>query len=190
MSQQPDSRVVASPAEYTPAEREILLQLAHRAIEARLRDINIDVTAPTAHLAEERGAFTTLHLHGQLRGCIGYVLPVAPLYRTIAETAAAAAFEDPRFEPVSEAEASLLKAEISVMSKLFPIQPDEVEIGKHGLLVSLDRRRGLLLPQVPIEHNWDRETFLNETCRKAWLPLDAWRTGAELYGFTAEIFAE
>ena len=190
MSLQPDSRVVAAPAEYTPAEREILLRLAHRAIEARLRDTSLDLTAPTPHLAEERGAFTTLHLRGQLRGCIGYVLPVAPLYRTIAETAAAAAFEDPRFEPVSDLEAPLLKVEISVMSKLFPIQPDEIEVGKHGLLVSLDRRRGLLLPQVPLEHGWDRETFLNETCRKAWLPLDAWRHGAELQAFTAEIFAE
>ena len=190
MSQPPDRDVVALPAEYSPGEREILLQLAHRAIEARLRGERIDLTSPNEHLAEERGAFTTLHLQSKLRGCIGYPLPVAPLYRTIAETAAAAAFEDPRFEAVTAAEAPLLKMEISVMSKLFPIQAEEVEVGRHGLLVSMDGTRGLLLPQVPREHCWDRETFLNETCRKAWLPIDAWRHGAQLQAFTAEIFGE
>jgi AmmeMemoRadiSam system protein A len=190
MSQQPNSPIAAPPAEYSPAEREILLKLAHRAIEARLRGDPFEFTPPTPHLAEDRGAFTTLHLDRALRGCIGYVVPVAPLYRTVAETAMAAAFDDPRFDPVTEAEAGELKVEISVMSKLFPIRPEEVEIGKHGLLVSFERRRGLLLPQVPLEHGWDRETFLNETCRKAWLPTDAWRLGAHLEAFTAEIFSE
>jgi AmmeMemoRadiSam system protein A len=164
--------------------------LAHRAIEARLRGERLEITPPTPHLAEERGAFTTLHLHGELRGCIGYVVPVAPLYRTVAETAMAAAFDDPRFDPVTEPEARELSVEISVMSRLFAIRPEAVEIGKHGLLVSLDRRRGLLLPQVPLEHGWDRETFLSETCRKAWLAPDAWRQGARLEAFTAEVFGE
>jgi AmmeMemoRadiSam system protein A len=125
-----------------------------------------------------------------LRGCIGYVLAVAPLYRTVAETAMAAAFEDPRFDPVTESEARELNVEVSIMSKLFPIRPEDVEIGRHGLLVSMDRRRGLLLPQVPLEHGWDRQTFLNETCRKAWLPPDAWQHGAQLEAFTAEVFGE
>lgn len=178
------------PAEYYPAEREILLQLAHRAIDARLHRHPLELTPPSSHLAEARGAFTTLHLYGELRGCIGYVLPVAPLYKTIAQTAAAAAFEDPRFEPVTAAEASGLKIEISVMSPLFDVTPDRVEVGKHGLLISFENRRGLLLPQVPIEHRWDAETFLNETCRKACLPLDAWRRGARIEAFTAEVFGE
>jgi AmmeMemoRadiSam system protein A len=190
MSQPRNDSVAAPPAEYSPAEREILLQLAHRGINARLRAESLDLASPTSHLAELRGAFTTLHLHGRLRGCVGYVLPAEPLYRTVAETAMAAAFEDPRFEPVSEAEAQELIVEISVMSKLFPIRAEEVEIGKHGLLVSMERRRGLLLPQVPLEHGWNRETFLSETCRKAWLPEDAWRHGAHLEAFTAEVFGE
>ncbi len=168
----------------------MLLQLAHRAIEARLRNEPLDLKAPTPHLAERRGAFTTLHLRGELRGCIGYVGAVNSLYQTVAETAAAAAFEDPRFDPVSAEQAKELKVEISVMSPLFPISPQQVEIGRHGLVVTLDRRRGLLLPQVPVEHGWDVETFLNETCRKAWLPVDAWRHGAQLEGFTAEVFGE
>ena len=178
------------PGEYTPAEREILIRLAHDAIGAALRQEALELVAPTPHLAEERGAFTTLHRHGRLRGCIGYVLPVAPLYQTVAQTAVAAALQDPRFEPVTIDEASELKVEISVMSLLFSIQPEGVEVGKHGLLVTYGIRRGLLLPQVATEHHWDRETFLSETCRKAGLPLDAWRHGAELQAFTAEIFGE
>lgn len=190
MSQQPRDSLVDVAAEYSPAEREILLQLVHSAIAAKLAACVLDLTPPTPHLAEERGAFTTLHLNGELRGCIGYVLPVSSLYKTVANTAVAAAFEDPRFDPVTVEEAAALKAEISVMSPLFPISPEQVEVGKHGLLVSLGMRRGLLLPQVPFEHGWDRVTFLNETCRKAWLPVDAWQRGAALQAFTAEIFGE
>ena len=190
MSQLPSHSVVAGPVEYSPAEREILLQLAHRAIEARLQGASVDTTPPTPHLAEPRGAFTTLHLHGYLRGCIGYVLPVSSLYKTIADTAVAAAFEDPRFTPVTETEASGLEIEISVMSPLAPILPEQVEVGKHGLLVSFEGRRGLLLPQVSIEHGWDAEKFLNETCHKACLPRDAWKHGAQLEAFTAEVFGE
>lgn len=190
MSLRPDHSALAVACEYSPTEREMLLQLAHRAIEAHLHGEAVDTTPPTPHLAEERGAFTTLHLGEHLRGCIGYVVAVNSLYRTVAETAIAAAFEDPRFDPVTPAEVSSLKVEISVMSPLFPIVADEVEVGKHGLLVSFQGRRGLLLPQVPLEHGWDRETFLSETCHKAWLPPDAWRHGAELLAFTAEIFSE
>lgn len=190
MSQLPSHPAAVVSGEYSPAEREILLQLAHRAIDARLRGQSLDLRAPTPHLEEHRGAFSTLHLHGALRGCIGYVLPVNSLYRTIAETAAAAAFEDPRFEPVTLEESKELSVELSVMSPLFPISPEQVEIGKHGLIVALGRQRGLLLPQVPLEHGWDRETFLSETCRKAMLPSDAWRHGAQLEAFTAEVFGE
>lgn len=190
MSQLPSQSAPATQAEYSPAEREILLQLAHRAIEARLHGEAIDLQASTSHLDEHRGAFTTLHIRGELRGCIGYVLPVNPLFTTIAETAVAAAFQDPRFDPMTEREATELKVEISVMSPLFPITPEQVEIGKHGLIISMDGRRGLLLPQVPIEHGWDVEAFLSETCRKAWLPVDAWRHGATIQAFTAEVFGE
>lgn len=184
----PDSLI--EPAEYSPEERNILLKLAHDAIAARLRGETLDLTAPNPHLAERRGAFTTLHIDGQLRGCIGYVFPVATLYQTVADTAAAAAFEDPRFYPAEERELPFLKAEISVLSPLKPIQPEEVVVGKHGLVVTYHGRRGLLLPQVPIELGWDRETFLEQTCLKASVPPDAWKRGAKLEAFTAEVFGE
>jgi len=188
----PSETSSARPAcgEYTSEEREILLRLAHTAIESVLQRHKLDVTPPSAHLAELRGAFTTLHLYGKLRGCIGYVIAKHALYRTVAETAQAAAFDDPRFAPVTAAEAPLLHIEISVLSPLLPIRPDDVEVGKHGLLVSKGNYRGLLLPQVPLEWGWDRETFLDQTCLKAGLPFDAWRQDADLQAFTAEIFGE
>jgi AmmeMemoRadiSam system protein A len=176
--------------EYSPEERRILLVLAHRSIETALADQPIDTTAPTEHLAQPRGAFTTLHLFGKLRGCIGYVLPVGSLYQTIAETARAAAFDDPRFQPVTEDEAPHLNIDISVLSVPRPIKAEEVEVGKHGLIVTAGVRRGLLLPQVPVEWGWDRETFLEQTCLKAGLVPDAWRRGAEIQAFTAEVFGE
>lgn len=176
--------------EYSPEERAQLLAMAHHAIDSALRREELRVAAPGEHLAEKRAAFTTLHLGGHLRGCIGYISPVAPLYRTVAETAIAAAFEDPRFYPVTADEAPHLKIEISVLSLLKPIKPEEVVVGRHGLVITLGAHRGLLLPQVPVEHDWNRETFLAETCRKAGLPPDAWRTGATLEAFTAEVFGE
>jgi AmmeMemoRadiSam system protein A len=121
---------------------------------------------------------------------VGYVFPVASLYRTVAETARAAAFEDTRFSPVSPQEAPELDISLSILSPLRVITPEEVEIGRHGLVVSHGGRRGLLLPQVPVEHQWDRATFMEQTCRKAGLPLDAWRQGATLEAFTAEVFGD
>jgi len=152
------------------------------------REISLD--APSAHLAEPRGAFTSLYIAGELRGCVGYVLPVGSVYRAVAETARAAAFEDARFYPVSLEEARHLQVELSILSPPQTISPESVEVGRHGLLISLDGYRGLLLPQVPVEHNWDRITFLQQTCRKAGLPGDAWRHGAKIEAFTAEVFGE
>ena len=177
-------------SEYSPEERALLLCLAHEAIAAKLEGREPDTSPPTEHLAELRGVFTTLHLHGKLRGCIGYVLPRQSLYEAVAETAQAAALQDPRFEPVSGSEAANLQIEISVLSPLTPISPDEVIVGMHGLLVTLGYRRGLLLPQVPVEWGWDRETFLDETCLKAGLPAHAWKHGATIEAFTAEIFGD
>jgi uncharacterized protein len=178
------------PGEYSREERIILLKLAHSSIESAFDGQNVALDAPTPHLAEKRGAFTTLYRQGELRGCVGYVFPVASLYQTIAETARAAAFEDTRFPPLSANELPGLEIHLSVLSPLGPIHAEEVEIGRHGLLVSLNARRGLLLPQVPVEHGWDRETFLAQTCRKAGLPLDAWQRGATLEAFTAELFGD
>jgi AmmeMemoRadiSam system protein A len=180
---------VITPA-YSQEEHEFLLQLAHRAIDAALDHRRLDLTPPSSHLAEPRGAFTTLHLHGKLRGCIGYVLPKHSLFQTVAETAQAAAFDDPRFAPVTPEETPALTVEISVLSPLQPIQPDGVVVGVHGLVVTKGGSRGLLLPQVPVKWGWDRETFLSQTCLKAGLPSESWRQDADLQAFTAEVFGE
>jgi AmmeMemoRadiSam system protein A len=176
--------------DFSPQEHQLLLRLAHQSIEAALDGRHLDTIPPSGHLAEQRGAFTTLHLEGKLRGCIGYVFPTQSLYATVAETARAAAFDDPRFRPVTQDEAPHLRIEISVLSTLKPVVPEDVVIGKHGLVVIQGNRRGLLLPQVPVEWGWDRETFLSQTCMKAGLDPDAWLRGAQLQAFTAEVFGE
>jgi AmmeMemoRadiSam system protein A len=180
----------SQPDEFSPDERSLLLRLAHEAIAVALDQRAISLAPPSAHLAEPRGAFTTLYYRGGLRGCVGFVLPVTPLYRTIAESACGAAFDDSRFSPVTRDEAPELKVSLSVLSPPQPIQADQVEIGRHGLLISLGLHRGLLLPQVPVEHGWDSIQFLEQTCRKAGLPLNSWQTGAKLEAFTAEVFAD
>jgi AmmeMemoRadiSam system protein A len=188
---QPNSpSAVASSQEFSSAERALLLRLAHDSIASALGGREISLDPPTPHLAEPRGAFTSLHLLGELRGCVGYVLPTCPVYRAVAETARAAAFDDNRFPPVSKNEASHLEIELSILSPPQPIRAEEVEVGRHGLLISWRGRRGLLLPQVPIEHQWGRTTFLEQTCRKAGLPLDAWQKGASIEAFTAEVFGD
>jgi len=180
----------SNPGEFSPEERTQLLQLAHESILSALAGRQILLDPPTPHLAEPRGAFTSLYRHDQLRGCVGYVLPISSVYRAVADTARAAAFEDTRFYPVTQDEARDLKIELSILSLPQPINPEEIEIGRHGLLISMSGYRGLLLPQVPLEHHWDRETFLEQTCRKAGLPSDAWRKGAKIEAFSAEIFGE
>jgi AmmeMemoRadiSam system protein A len=115
---------------------------------------------------------------------------MSPLYRAVADTARAAAFEDARFPPLRSDEIPALQISLSILSPLQTILPQEVEVGRHGLVVSVADRRGLLLPQVAVEHDWDRETFLQQTCKKAGLPLDAWEQGAKLEAFTAEIFGD
>jgi AmmeMemoRadiSam system protein A len=211
------SREVARPAplsselEFSLEQRRILLRIAHEAILSALERRPFPEAPPIpSGLAEPRGVFTTLYLQGelggelhrdshseshlelhrQLRGCVGYALPIAPLYRAVAETARAAAFDDSRFLPVTQEEASQLEVSLSVLSRLVSILPEAVEVGRHGLLISDGVRRGLLLPQVPVEYGWDRETFLQQTCRKAGLPLDAWRKTATIVAFTAEVFSD
>jgi AmmeMemoRadiSam system protein A len=177
-------------AEYSAEERLLLLRLAHDSIVAALENREISAEPPSAHLAEPRGAFTSLYLRSELRGCVGYVLPASSVYRAVADTARAAAFEDSRFYPVTMEEARELQIELSILSPPRAIAAEAVEVGRHGLLISLHGCRGLLLPQVPVEHHWDRVTFLEQTCRKAGLPRDAWQKGASLEAFTAEVFGE
>ena len=181
---------VGSAGEYSPEERELLLHLAHQAIESALEECEPALPTIPEHLKQQRGAFTTLYLEGDVRGCVGYVFAVAPLFQTVIETARAAAFQDMRFLPVTREEAAQLQISISVLSPLFPVKAEELELGKHGLLITQGNRRGLLLPQVPAEHGWDRKTFLEQTCRKAGLAPEAWEHGATLEAFTAEIFGE
>ncbi len=179
-----------SSQEFSGEERNLLLRLAHDSISSALQDREISLDPPTPHLTELRGAFTSLYLRGELRGCVGYVRPTCPVYRAVAETARAAAFDDNRFPPVSQEEAPYLEIELSILSPAQSIQAEEIEVGRHGLLISWHGRRGLLLPQVPVEHGWDRTTFLEQTCRKAGLPLDAWQKGATIEAFTAEVFGD
>lgn len=178
------------PGEFSAEERAQLLRLAHESILRAIEGRAIALDPPTDHLAEPRGVFTSLYLHGELRGCVGYVPPSFPVYRAVAETARAAAFEDNRFPAVSGKEAPHLEAQLSILTVPEPIRAEEVEIGRHGLLISWQGRRGLLLPQVPVEHGWDLATFLEQTCRKAGLPLNAWQQGATVEAFAAEIFGD
>jgi AmmeMemoRadiSam system protein A len=180
----------SSPPEFFLDDRQTLLRIAHESVLSAFTDRALPQTPSSPRLSEFRGVFTTLYLNRSLRGCVGYALPVAPLYLAVAETARAAAFEDSRFPPVSRAEAPGLEVSLSVLSPLSPIRPEDVDVGRHGLVVSVGANRGLLLPQVPVEYGWDRETFLRQTCHKAGLPSDAWRKGVLLESFTAEVFGD
>ena len=170
--------------------RRCLLDVAREAIAAHLAGRRPRL--PSGDVGRH-GAFVTLRqaADGELRGCVGQLESSDPLVETVAEMAVAAATRDSRFDPVPADELASLRVEISVLSSLQPIEPREVEVGRHGLLVRLGERRGVLLPQVPLEHAWDRESFLGHTCVKAGLPADAWRQpGIEISGFTATVFGE
>ncbi|HDR06556.1 MAG TPA: AmmeMemoRadiSam system protein B [Candidatus Coatesbacteria bacterium] len=173
-------------------ERRALLRLAREALENHFAgEKPPEPKAPSARLKEKRGAFVTLTEEGRLRGCIGYVEPVVPLWRAVREMAVAAATGDPRFSPVSPDELERLRIEISVLSPLTECRdPGRVTVGRHGLIVRRGGRSGLLLPQVPQEQGWDREEFLAHTCLKAGLGPEDWKSGAELYTFTAQVFGE
>lgn len=175
---------------YSPEEQKWLLQIAHESILSFILGRDFSITSPSAHLAEPRGVFSTLYSDRKLRGCVGFPAAALPLYRAVMESARAAACEDPRFPPVRLEEARSIRISISVLSPLQPISPDEIEIGRHGLVVSEAAQRGLLLPQVPEQHGWSRVTFLEQTCLKAGLPPDAWQGSARIEAFTAEVFGD
>lgn len=173
-------------------DRQSLLDLARRAIaEAVSLQKSAESIAQSAVFLEKRGVFVTLHIRDRLRGCIGVIEPVEPLPESIARCAAGAALHDPRFSPVRVEELPELQIEISLLSPLEPILPENIEIGKHGLLISQGSKRGLLLPQVAAEHKLSREQFLEETCRKAGLNARAWEEPeTRILGFTCEIFSK
>jgi len=175
----------------TEDEKKILRQIAYTTIEGRVKGVKtpkVDVLPES--LKEKRGAFVSLHKHGQLRGCIGSIQPTKPLHQTVEEMAVAAAFNDPRFESLTSKELKDIELEISVLTPLERVREvKEIEVGRHGLYIKKGFFSGLLLPQVATDYNWDRITFLEETCRKAGLPQNAWEDkDAEIYLFSADIF--
>jgi len=181
--------------ELSQDEQRSLLALARRAIEAQLAGAAFDPVEGarqplSENLRQRAGAFVTLRILGQLRGCIGYLAAYKPLFQTVAECAVSAASSDPRFPPLSQDELDGLAVDISVLSELQPITPEDVQVGVHGLVVSQGYQRGVLLPHVAVEQGWTAGQFLEETCAKAGLPRDAWRQDAALQGFTAATFSE
>lgn len=174
------------------ADQQALLELARKAIcEAVLHRKIPDAIPREGIFSERRGVFVTLHVRGRLQGCIGVTEPSESLGEAVVRCAASAAMEDPRFTPLKEPQLEDMNIEISLLSPLEPILPETIEIGRHGLLVVNRAQRGLLLPKVATEHRLTREQFLEETCRKAGLPRDAWKDPeTRLFGFTCDVFSD
>ena len=179
----------------TQEQRNRLLRIARESIEAVFAGQRLALK-PDEHdetLRRPSGAFVTLNTKdGNLRGCIGSIHPVAPLYQAVSDSAVNAAFRDPRFFPLRKEEMPDIEIEISVMGPIEPVKSvDEIEVGRDGLIVSRGRNAGLLLPQVATDYGWDRETFLRQTCVKAGLSPDSWRApDTRIEHFSAEVFGE
>jgi len=178
------------PASVSEPARAALLALARATIAAQFA-AQPPVTIDDPLLAESRGVFVTLTRDGRLRGCIGRVDPDEPLSTLLPEMAIAAAFHDPRFPPVTAGELPHLRLEVSLLTPPRAAKPDDVIVGVHGVMVSGRGRRGLFLPGVATEWGWTRDELLDEVCRKASLPADAWRSGgATLHTFETVVLAE
>ncbi len=181
-----------NPAEMvSEKDQQLLLQLARYAIQTTIQKGRRlpTVESLSSLLREKRGTFVTLWAE-ELRGCIGFPYPVKPLAEAVQEAAVSAALQDPRFPPVRLEELSHLEIEISVLTVPKALEPSQIQVGVHGLIVSRGNRSGLLLPQVAMEYQWDAQTFLEQTCVKAGLPPDAWREKINLYAFEAQVFSE
>lgn len=173
-------------------EKTYLKDLVRQSIRAKLEgDESAAPAEPESHkLRKEFGAFVTLKIDGQLRGCIGNVQGGGEIFQTIWDMARAAAFSDPRFPPLSAEEFDKVDIEISILSPLnYCRSPEQIEVGRHGLIIQRNQSTGLLLPQVAVEQGWDKYQFLANTCRKAGLPEDCWnKVGTNILWFEAEIF--
>lgn len=186
--------VAQAPFSLGEKDRSELLAVAHKSVESAVKQGQ--EYEPGANVSEvlnqERGAFVTLTKSGVLRGCIGYTSATKPLYLAVRDTAAFAARRDPRFQPVKESELPQLEYEISVLSPLRRVKDvRQIKVGEHGLLVKNGLRQGVLLPQVPVEQKWDRQTFVEATCEKAGLPSDCWKAEeTDIFLFTAVVFGE
>jgi AmmeMemoRadiSam system protein A len=175
------------------AQKTALLGLARDSVAAAVSASRPAVKPATKDpmLLAKRGAFVTLKVGGELRGCIGYPLPYKPLVEAVAEMAVAAATQDSRFDPIGPEDLARLNIEISVLTLPKVIAGiKDIEVGRHGLIISQGRHSGLLLPQVPEEYGWDLETYLRHGCLKAGLPPNAWKTGAKIETFEAQVFSE
>jgi uncharacterized protein len=172
-----------------PDDRARLVSIARDAIVAQVTGLRAEF-AVDGELAERRGGvFVTVYCRRELRGCIGHIRDDKRLVQAIADCARAAVSVDPRFPPIAAEELQNIDVELSLLGGLETIQgPSQIEVGRHGLLVEHHGRRGLLLPQVATEWGWNAETFLAHTCQKAGLPLDAWKKGAIISRFEAEVF--
>ena len=188
----PADTLLSAVVPLTAAERRDLLRLARasirRAFEPQGPLPQIVLTPP---LLEPTAAFVSLHCDGRLRGCVGTVTADTPLHEIVGNMARAAAFDDPRFPPLLAAEVAAIDIEISRLSRMVPAQPQDVRRGVHGVCIASGEHRAVFLPQVATTHNWDRDTLLDELCRKALLPPNAWRqAGCDLLVFVAEVFGE
>jgi AmmeMemoRadiSam system protein A len=183
--------------ELTQSERRLLLRLARLSIEAVLNNAEPpDPFAGPAHdpgspLLEPRGVFVSLHRGERLRGCIGTMLGRQPLLLEVPEQALHAAFDDPRFPPVLVSELPDLEIEITILTRSRPVSsPEQIEVGRHGVVIERGERRAVFLPQVAIEQGWDRPALLRHLCRKAGLPPDSWRDGGKLEVFEGTVLRE
>jgi AmmeMemoRadiSam system protein A len=172
-------------------DRQLLLRVAREAIAASVGAAPAQVHGHAGILARPGGAFVTLHKDGSLRGCIGHIEATEPLGAVVPRCAVSASSSDPRFPPIAPDELDAIDIEISLLGPLEPItRPQEIVVGRHGLVVERGWQRGLLLPQVATEWQWDADAFLAHTCEKAGLARDAWKKGAKIWRFEAEVFGE
>lgn len=172
-------------------DQQRLLHHARRAIAAKLGERRLEPLPSPGALGEPAAAFVTLRLGDRLRGCIGSIEDDEPLAEVVARCAADAATRDPRFPPLPPSDLPRVRLEISVLTPFRRVaDPAETEVGRHGVMVEQGPHRALLLPQVAGEWGWDRDTFLSQTCVKAGLSADAWRTGAAVHTFEAQVFGE
>jgi hypothetical protein len=188
------AKATDTPFSLTDAEKSELLKLARKSVESVVgKDVLYEPPASASPiLNQERGAFVTLTISGELRGCIGYTSAIKPLYMTVRDTATHAALHDPRFPAVTASELPSLEYEISVLSPLRRVTDiQQIRVGEHGLLMKNGDSEGLLLPQVPTEQKWDRQTFLEQTCRKARMNANCWKDDdTDIFSFTAVVFNE
>lgn len=172
-------------------ERRSLLETAHQAIADELAGRPQASPGSDGVFARRSGVFVSLHRHGELRGCIGDPDGAQTLGVTVPKCAVAAATGDPRFAAMTASELPEVDIEISVLTPVERVtNPTDIEVGRDGLIVEQHWHRGLLLPQVATEWGWDRDAFLAQTCVKAGLPRDAWKRGASIFRFQAEVFGD